>query len=135
MILRTVAAGGLCLSILKSRQAKSQWRPSSREISSFENVRPGMRPRFLSQKIAQKLPLKKMPSTAANATRRSANELVSLIQTKSPLGLLTNGRNGLDGVEQIDFGVGILDVRVDQQRVGFGVHVFHRDLKAIEAYF
>lgn len=71
--------------------------PSSREISSFENVSPGIRPRFLSQKIDAKepaprlqscqysngaaspsraagsLPEKKMPSTAANATRRSAN--------------------------------------------------------------
>jgi hypothetical protein len=28
----------------------------------------------LSQKIAQKLPEKKMPSTAAKATKRSANE-------------------------------------------------------------
>lgn len=38
-----------------SRQAKSQCRPSSREISSLEKVRPGIRPRFLSQKMAQKL--------------------------------------------------------------------------------
>jgi hypothetical protein len=53
-------------------QAKSVWRPSSREMSSLEKVRPGMRPRFFSQKMAQKLPLKKMPSTHANATRRCA---------------------------------------------------------------
>jgi len=38
-----------------SRQAKSQWRPSSREMSSLEKVRPGIRPRFFSQKMAQKL--------------------------------------------------------------------------------
>ncbi len=54
------------------RQAKSQWRPSSREMSSLEKVRPCMRPRFLSQKTLQKLPLKKMPSTQAHATSRSA---------------------------------------------------------------
>ena len=42
-------------------------------MSSFENERPGMSPRFLSQKIAQKDPLKKIPSTHANATRRWAN--------------------------------------------------------------
>ena len=33
-----------------------------------------MRPRFLSQKMAQKEPEKKMPSTQANATSRSAND-------------------------------------------------------------
>jgi hypothetical protein len=36
-----------------------------------------MRPRFLSQKMAQKEPEKKIPSTAANATRRSANVALS----------------------------------------------------------
>jgi hypothetical protein len=36
-----------------------------------------MRPRFLSQKIAQKEPEKKIPSTAANATQRSAKEAFS----------------------------------------------------------
>jgi hypothetical protein len=36
-------------------QEKSVWRPSSRLMSSLEKVRPGMRPRFLSQKMAQKL--------------------------------------------------------------------------------
>jgi len=30
-------------------------------MSSFEKVSPGMRPRFLSQKMAQKEPEKKMP--------------------------------------------------------------------------
>lgn len=44
-----------------NKQAKSQCRPSSREMSSLEKVRPGMRPRFLSQKMAQKEPEKKMP--------------------------------------------------------------------------
>ena len=48
------------------------WRPSSREINSLENVRPGMSPRFLSQKIEANEPLKKIPSTAAKATRREA---------------------------------------------------------------
>ena len=49
-------------------------RPSSLLMSSLLKVRPGMRPRFFSQKMAQKLPLKKMPSIAAYATRRSAKE-------------------------------------------------------------
>jgi len=48
--------------------------PSSRLISSFEKVRPGINPRFLIQKIAQNDPEKKIPSMAAKATRRSANE-------------------------------------------------------------
>ena len=60
------------LSWLYSRQAKSVWRPSSREMSSLLKVSPGMSWRFLSQKMAQKEPLKWMPSTHANATKRSA---------------------------------------------------------------
>ena len=56
------------------------WRPSSLEISSFEKVRPGMSPRFFSQKMAQKEPEKKMPSTAAKATSLSANGELALIQ-------------------------------------------------------
>jgi hypothetical protein len=46
-------------------------RPSSLEINSLENVNPGNRDRFLSQKIAQKDPEKKMPYTAAKATNLS----------------------------------------------------------------
>jgi hypothetical protein len=33
---------------------------------------PGIKPRFFSQKMAQKEPEKNIPSTAANATMRSA---------------------------------------------------------------
>ena len=40
-------------------------------ISSLLNVSPGINPLFFNQKIAQKLPLKKIPSTAANATNLS----------------------------------------------------------------
>ncbi|KAJ4876797.1 hypothetical protein Rs2_41815 [Raphanus sativus] len=40
-------------------------KPSSREINSLEKVKPGMSPRFLSQKIEQKLPEKKIPSAQA----------------------------------------------------------------------
>ena len=40
---------------------------SSLLMSSLLNVRPGMIPRFFSQKIAAKDPEKKMPSTAAKA--------------------------------------------------------------------
>ena len=52
--------------------------PSSREINSFEKLKPGIRPRFFNQKMEQKLPLKKIPSTAANATMRSAKEPFSI---------------------------------------------------------
>lgn len=44
--------------------------PSSREINSLEKVRPGMRPLLFNQKMAANEPEKKIPSTAANATRR-----------------------------------------------------------------
>ncbi len=44
---------------------------SSRLISSLLKVSPGITPRFLSQNIEAKEPEKKMPSTAANATKRS----------------------------------------------------------------
>ena len=47
--------------------AKSQCIPSSRLINSLLKQSPGIRPRFFSQKIAQKDPEKNMPSTAANA--------------------------------------------------------------------
>jgi len=47
---------------------------SSREINSLLKVSPGMRPRFLNQKMDAKLPEKKIPSTAAKAMTRSANE-------------------------------------------------------------
>src|SRR6266480_2535431 len=73
IILRTYLGSGLFLIWEKSRQAKSVCMPSSREINSLEKVKPGMRPRFLSQKMEAKAPLKKMPSTAAKATRREAN--------------------------------------------------------------
>ncbi|CAN6882111.1 unnamed protein product, partial [Brassica oleracea] len=46
--------------------------PSSREINSLEKVKPGMSPRFLSQKIEQNLPEKKIPSEQAKATLLSA---------------------------------------------------------------
>jgi hypothetical protein len=43
-----------------------------------------MRPRFLSQKMEAKEPLKKIPSTAAKATRRLAKvEFLSEIQRRA----------------------------------------------------
>ena len=77
MISAIRSAGNLLTSLEWRRHAKSQCRPSSRLMSSFEKQRPGMRPLFFSQKIAQKDPEKKMPSTAANAIHLSANEAFS----------------------------------------------------------
>ena len=54
-----------------NKQAKSQCNPSSREINSFEKERPGIKPRFFNQKIEQKDPEKKIPSTAAKEIKRS----------------------------------------------------------------
>ena len=48
--------------------ANSWCSPSSREISSLLKERPGIRPRFFNQKMEQKDPEKKMPSTQAKAT-------------------------------------------------------------------
>src|SRR5574337_422869 len=71
----TCASGNLFFKCwLYNRQAKSQCKPSSREMSSFENDKPGISPRFFSQKMEQNEPEKKMPSTAAKAIRRSAKD-------------------------------------------------------------
>lgn len=48
-------------------------------MSSLLNDNPGINPRFLSQKIEQKDPLKKIPSTAAKAINLSANDLEGVI--------------------------------------------------------
>ena len=49
-----------------------------------EKVNPGMRPRFLSQKLEAKDPEKKIPSTAAKATRRSPKtDFSSLIHLRA----------------------------------------------------
>lgn len=40
---------------------------------------------------------------------------------------------GLDGVEEVGAAGGILDVGVDEERVGLGVDVLHHDLEAVEA--
>ena len=71
----TLALLGLFLSKECIMHPKSVCIPSSREMSSFAKDTPGSKPRFLSQKMAQKDPLKNRPSTATNATTRVPNEL------------------------------------------------------------
>eukprot|EP00882_Tetradesmus_deserticola_P015003 GHRQ01015970.1.p2 GENE.GHRQ01015970.1~~GHRQ01015970.1.p2 ORF type:complete len:178 (+),score=25.20 GHRQ01015970.1:474-1007(+) len=75
----TSASPSLCARRLYSSTAKSVCRPSSLLMSSLLKVSPGMSPRFLSQKIAQKLPEKWMPSTHTKASRRCAKLLLLLI--------------------------------------------------------
>ncbi|PRD20444.1 UNVERIFIED_CONTAM: uncharacterized protein NCL1_54612 [Trichonephila clavipes] len=48
--------------------------PSSRLINLLLNVNPGINSRFFNQKIAEKEPEKKIPSTAAKATNRFAKD-------------------------------------------------------------
>lgn len=144
----------------KRRQAKSVWRPSSREMSSLEKVSPGMRPRFLSQKMEAKEPVestvrgrrewaskgdapeKKIPSTAANATRRSPNVDRSSeihLSAQSAFFLMqgtgekarksTEGRDrsrrrtGVDSLEELLALLGLADVGVDEERVDLRVDV------------
>ncbi len=64
---------GLCFNFVYNRQAKSQCNPSSLLMSSFEKVKPGINPRFFSQKIEANDPEKNMPSTTANAIILSPN--------------------------------------------------------------
>ncbi|KAG1842194.1 hypothetical protein DFJ58DRAFT_666119, partial [Suillus subalutaceus] len=54
----------------RSKQARSVCIPSSRLMSSLENLRSGMRLCFLSQKMDAKEP-EKMPSMAVKATKHS----------------------------------------------------------------
>jgi hypothetical protein len=52
-------------------------------MSSLLKVSPGIKPRFFNQNIAQKLPEKNIPSTAANAISLSEKLLVELIHFKA----------------------------------------------------
>ena len=52
---------------------------------------------------------------------------------QGPVGLLRDGRDGLDGAEEEVFFHNVVDVGVDQQRVGLTVDVFHHHLETVEA--
>lgn len=83
MICKTRCLDGWLRRRENNKQAKSVCKPSSREISSLLKVKPGMRPRFLSQKIDANDPEKKIPSTAAKAIKRSAKESLLEINLKA----------------------------------------------------
>jgi hypothetical protein len=111
-------------------------------MSSFEKVRPGMRPRFLSQKMAAKDPEKNIPSTQAKARILVAKLAfwfsIHLIVQSAFLvmqGTRVNMINGtsLNSLEQKGTFLGVFDVGIDEDRVHFGVDVFNHDLEAIEA--
>jgi len=58
-------------------------RPSSLDITSFENVSPGIKPLFFNQNIAQNEPEKNIPSTHAKATSLTANLWSAFIYFKA----------------------------------------------------
>ncbi len=76
---------------LYKRQAKSQCNPSSLEITSFAKAKPGINPLFLSQKMEQKEPEKKIPSTAAKAIKFSTKDPFSIHLIAQSAFLLTAG--------------------------------------------
>jgi hypothetical protein len=120
-------------------------------MSSLENVNPGMRPRFLSQKIeawkggavqhSSTTPFA-LPTTNARAQQThkrpgkedalDGSERDQPLTKRGPLvrdplerpvGLFRDARDGLDRVEQVGTTSWVLDVRVDEERVGFRVDV------------
>jgi hypothetical protein len=115
-------------------------------MSSLENVKPGIRPRFLSQKIDANDPEKKIPSTAAKAMRRSANvEFLSAIQRRAHSAfaliqgtmfvndkVLQGNYTGFDCIKEVGALTRFFNIGVNQERVGFRMDVLHHDLEAIE---
>ena len=80
----TFCLGYFLFILLYNKTANSVCNASSLEISSLLNVRPGINPRFFSQKIEQKAPEKNIPSMHANAINRVKNELrLSFIHRKA----------------------------------------------------
>ncbi len=68
----------LFISFEYRRHSKSQCSPSSWLISSLLKHNPGIRPSFLSQKMAQKEPEMNIPSTVANTNMQLA-KLVAVV--------------------------------------------------------
>eukprot|EP00977_Amphora_coffeiformis_P000069 scaffold15_cov204-Amphora_coffeaeformis.AAC.14 len=59
--------------------------------------------------------------------------IVARTPLQGPVGLLLDARNGVDGRQQVSLFGRVTNVRVDEQRVGLGVNVFHGNLKAVKA--
>lgn len=125
IIINTTLLGGLFCRWLKIRHAKSVWRPSSRKISSFENVSPGIMPRFFSQKIEAKLPEKNIPSTAAKATSQWENGNLSWIHSKAQSALrVMAGNKPLNAAVQICFGLNSEQI-LNQEGISLIVDILH----------
>src|SRR5881392_2965364 len=105
-------------------------------MSSLEKVKPGMRPRFLSQKMEANDPEKKIPSTAAKAMRRSANvEFLSAIQRRAHSAFalmqgttrvsneLGHGDTSFDGIKEVGALNRFFNVGVDQERICFRMDI------------
>ncbi len=51
----------------------------------------------------------------------------------SPVGLLLDARNGLNGVEEVSALSLLLDVGIDKKRISLGVNILNHDLETVEA--
>ena len=104
-------------------------------MSSLEKAKPGIRPRFLSQKMDAKEPEKKMPSTVVNVIRQTLAKGRALFRhpPQSPISLAFDTGNGFDGTEKVVSLRGVLDECINEERVGFRVNIFHHNLEAVKA--
>ena len=83
----------------------------------LKRISPGIRPLFLSQKMEQKDPEKKIPSTAANAMSRSW-KFPLLIQRKAQFAFLRNTIQGIDSIKQVILLFDIFNISIDEEAVG-----------------
>ncbi|KAI6677546.1 hypothetical protein NL676_038342 [Syzygium grande] len=106
-------------------------------MSSFEKVSPDVRPRFLSQMMAQKLPEKKMPSTHAKVRRRSTKGPGTVDPAEGP-NLALQATAGIPNWKGLRLKEGVLlgrvlDVALEEESVRLGVDVLDGDLGAVES--
>jgi len=73
-----------------------------------------MSPRFFSQNSAQNDPLKKMPSTAAKATRRWAKGASLLIQLIAHSAFFLHAGHCVHRLEKLGFFLGVLYEGINQ---------------------
>ena len=113
----------------KSRQAKLACMPSSWQVSLFKKASPGMKPRFLNQKIDANESEKKMPLMAANASRCSTNiDPQSKIHKRAQLTFfLTQGI--ISTASKTLSLCWVLNIGVDEKGVCLQTDVLHHDLE------
>ena len=115
-----------------NKQAKSQCRPSSLEISSLDNVKPGINPLFLSQKIAQKLPEKKNTFHASKRDDSFSERIGGVDPPKGPICFLHHTGDRVDGAEERILLEWNLYACFEEEAVHFGVDILDRDLESVE---